>query len=350
MAENYHDEIKNKNTLRLRERLKELPPFMPEFFRGISETTSARTRIGYAYDLRIFFQYLTEERPAFKGKTITELTSDDLKKITANDIDMFMEFLSFYIKTETRAELHNDECGKSRKLSAVRTMFSYFYKRGILSANPSELVDFPKMHEKNITRLEVDEVARLLDMVESGGDLSDGQQKYHRHTRDRDIAIVTLLLGTGMRVSECVGIDINHVDFEISGIKVIRKGGNEALIFFGDEVGDALEKYYDERLGIKALPGHEHALFLSMQRRRITDRAIQNLVAKYSRLVTKLKKISPHKLRSTFGTSLYRETGDIYLVADILGHADVNTTRKHYAEMDVERRRRAAKEVKLRKD
>jgi site-specific recombinase XerD len=99
-----------------------------------------------------------------------------------------------------------------------------------------------------------------------------------------------------------------------------------------------------------AVEGHEDALFLSMQNKRITVRAVENLVKKYSSTVTSLKKITPHKLRSTYGTSLYRETGDIYLVADVLGHKDVNTTRKHYAALEEDRRRKAAKAVTLREN
>lgn len=96
------------------------------------------------------------------------------------------------------------------------------------------------------------------------------------------------------------------------------------------------------------MEGHENALFLSMQNRRITVRAVENLVKKYASNVTGLKKITPHKLRSTYGTALYQETGDIYLVADVLGHKDVNTTRKHYAALEDQRRRQAAKAVHLR--
>ena len=99
-----------------------------------------------------------------------------------------------------------------------------------------------------------------------------------------------------------------------------------------------------------ALPGSENALFLSMQRKRITARAVENLVKKYARIASPLKKITPHKLRSTYGTMLYQESGDIYLVADVLGHKDVNTTRKHYAAIQEERRRQATKYIKLRED
>lgn len=105
-----------------------------------------------------------------------------------------------------------------------------------------------------------------------------------------------------------------------------------------------------ERKLIVPQDGHENALFLSLQKRRIGVRAVENLVKKYSSLVTNLKKITPHKLRSTYGTALYKETGDIYLVADVLGHKDVNTTKKHYAAIEDERRRKARNAVKLRKD
>ena len=210
----------------------------------------------------------------------------------------------------------------------------------------------PKQHEKAIIRLDADEVALLLDYVESAGSTLSGQAlKYYEKTRDRDLAILTLLLGTGIRVSECVGLDLTDVDFKNNGITVTRKGGNQMVVYFGNEVADALKQYMQgDRKVLSPLPGHENALFLSTQRRRMGVQAVENMVKKYSRQVTPNKKITPHKLRSTYGTSLYRETGDIYLVADVLGHKDVNTTKKHYAAIDENRRRQAASAVKLRED
>ena len=96
--------------------------------------------------------------------------------------------------------------------------------------------------------------------------------------------------------------------------------------------------------------GHEEALFLSSQMKRMSVRTVENMVKKYTQTVTTSKNITPHKLRSTYGTALYQETGDIYLVADVLGHSDVNTTRKHYAALEDEQRRRARNAVHLRKD
>ncbi|MDR2650276.1 MAG: tyrosine-type recombinase/integrase [Clostridiales bacterium] len=346
----YHEQIKNKTTLRLRERLRGLPLFLNDFFRGVSDVTSVLTRIGYAYDLRIFFQFLTEECPEFNGKSINDIDIGDLSAITADHIEEFMEYLNYYVRNDKTGTLifKNDENGKSRKLSAVRTMFSYFFKKRVIKSNPAVLVDFPKRHAKNIIRLEINEIAKLLDEVESGEHLTDRQKKYHRYTKSRDMAIISLLLGTGMRVSECVGIDIGHIDFNLNGVKVTRKGGSESILYFGSEIEEALKGYLLRRNDIHVCSVDKDALFLSLQNKRISVRAIEKLVKKYARLITTLKKISPHKLRSTYGTQLYRETGDIYLVADVLGHADVNTTRKHYAEMDENRRKDAAKYVKLR--
>lgn len=172
----------------------------------------------------------------------------------------------------------------------------------------------PKIHEKNIIRLDVDEVAKLLDEVESGENLTARQQQYHEKTKIRDLAMMTLLLGTGIRVSECVGLDMEDVDFKNNGIKIHRKGGAEVVVYFGEEVRRALMDYMVERQKITAADGSINALFLSLQNKRISVRSVENMVKKYSKLVTTLKHITPHKLRSTYGTSLYRETGDIYLL------------------------------------
>lgn len=348
----YKKEINQKLLIRLRTMQKELPYFTKEFFRAISERTSIMTRLGYAYDLKLFFYYLITEHIYFVNKKIEDITIEDIENIEASDIEEFMEYLSYYIKVDENGiknEYHNEERGKLRKLSAVRALFRFLYKREKIKSNPSELVDSPKIHEKYIIRLEPDEVSKLIDEVEIGDKLTERQQKWHEHTKIRDVAIITLLLGTGIRVSECVGIDINNIDFDINGVKIIRKGGNETFIYFGKEVEIALKTYIEQRKIIKAVKGNEEALFLSMQHKRINVRTIQKLVKKYSQLVTLTKNISPHKLRSTYGTNLYRQTGDIYLVADVLGHKDVNTTRKHYAEIDDNSRRKAAQYIKLRK-
>ena len=345
----YHEQTDVENTLRLRDVLKTLPPFCRDFFRAIEPRTTTKTRISYAYDIRIFFQFLLEQNPAFRDWSIDAFTVDVLDQLTAVDLEEYEEYLKVYQagdKTET-----NGERGLKRKMSSLRSFYAYYYKHEFIQTNPTVLVDVPKTHEKNIIRLDADEVAMLLDHIEHCGDELTGQKRvYYEKTKERDLAIVTLLLGTGIRVSECVGLDVEDVDFKNNGIKVTRKGGNEMVVYFGHEVEKALKKYLEVRKNIVPVAGHEHALFYSTQRKRIGIQAVENLVKKYAGAITTTKKITPHKLRSTYGTTLYQETGDIYLVADVLGHRDVNTTKKHYAAMDDARRRKAATAVHLRED
>jgi len=355
---NYHDELAKKNIEKLREILSTLPSFCRMYFRGMNDTISSRTKIAYAYDLRLFFDYIMNSKKLHEKYTMPDLPMHILDQITRDDIEDYLEHLSLYKKylpqTEGDSEdiqvkeVMNDERGKNRKLASLRSFYNFYFTNELIDTNPAALVKMPKLHDKEIIRLDPNEVAILLDQVEDGTKLTQKQLQYHEKTKIRDVALLTLLLGTGIRVSECVGLDLSDVDFDNMGIKVRRKGGYEDIVYFGEEVNDALISYIDQRKHVIPLTGHENALFLSMQNRRITVRSVENLVKKYSQLVNSLKKITPHKLRSTYGTTLYQETGDIYLVADVLGHKDVNTTRKHYAAMKDAHKRKAAKSVKLR--
>ena len=347
MEQDYHKQVVIDNQMKLRELLTELPKFCGQFFRGIDQTTSSRTKIAYAYDLRIFFEYLLEHNPSLSNLSMSELPLEVLDQLSPMDIEEYLEYLKYYKKDGK--EYINNERGISRKLASLRSFYRYFYRKELIKNNPPSIVDMPKIHDKAIVRLDQDEIAKLLDEVESGNKLTKSQKKYHEKTKVRDLALLTLLLGTGIRVSECVGLNINDVDLKNDGIRIIRKGGQESIIYFGEEVHDTFIHYLEERNRIIPQSGHEEALFLSMQQKRISVRAVENLVKKYSSVITSLKTITPHKLRSTYGTRLYQETEDIYLVADVLGHRDVNTTKKHYAAQDDRNRRRAAHAVSLRK-
>lgn len=343
----YHEQNDIQNTKKLRELIQDLPPFCSTFFRGIEPRTSTRTRIAYAYDLKIFFDFLHKSNPNIRRLSNQDITLSLLEQIDVTDIEEYMEYLKCH-STENKEDLINTERGITRKISSLKSFYNYFFRTEKIKVNPAALVQLPKIHEKDIIRLEVDEVARLLDEVEAGEDLTPRQKAYHEKTKVRDLALLTLLLGTGIRVSECVGLNLTDIDFNTGGIRIYRKGGKEVIVYFGEEVEKALDDYLCEREQIIPESGHEDALFLSMQRKRMNVRSVEKLVKKYASLVTPLKKITPHKLRSTYGTNLYRETGDIYLVADVLGHSDVNTTKKHYAALEDQRRRSARNAVKLR--
>ncbi len=344
----YSIEKTKKYTVKLRGLVNTLPRFCGDFFRGVELTTGIMTRYGYAVDLKTFFTYLMGTDLCAGLASMRDIELSVLEKVDAVTVECYLEYVSLYQPDDETDELvMNGERAKARKLSAIRALFKYLYKKGFITNNAPSLVDTPKLHEKPIIRLEPDEMARLLEAVESGDGLSKKQKEFHKLNAVRDAAIITLFLGTGMRISELVGIDVDDINYMSNEVLVTRKGGNEEQIVFGSDVRRALLDYQVYRDAATPAEGHEKAFFLSMQKKRMSVRSVEILVKKYAQIAAPLKKISPHKLRSTYGTMLYRETGDIYLVADVLGHKDVNTTRKHYAAMSQDRRRLAAEVIKL---
>jgi len=338
------------STIKLREIRNQLPMFCSEFFVGRESSISPLTKLGYARDLLIFFEFLSKEIPVFEGKKITYFTLNDLNKVTSTHIEQFLEYVNYY--NHNGKILTNGENAKLRKLSTLRTFFKYYYKKEKLTENVTTKIEIPKIHEKNIIKLEPDEVTEILRISEGGSQLTKNQRYFHKYTQLRDTAILSLFLGTGIRISELVGIDIKDINFQNNSFAITRKGGNEYILYFSPEVANDLLNYYQHRIQLtdQIKNDDKNAFFLSLQLKRISIRAVQNLVKKYSRLVNPLKKISPHKLRSTYGTNLYQKTQDIYIVAEVLGHKDINTTKKHYAAMSDDLRKKAANTLSLREN
>jgi len=263
-------------------------------------------------------------------------------------LEIYFEYLTYYSNEEDKMRENRDK-GKSRKIASLRSFFKYYYKKGILTGNISTLIQTPKIHEKPIIRLSGEEISQIISAVQNGENLTDAQKRYHKITQLRDTAIITLFLSTGIRVSELVGLNISDLDFKKNAFIVTRKGGNRVILYFNEQTAAVINEYLDER---KASSDYalSSPLFMSIQKKRMCVRSIENLVKKYAKIAAPLKNISPHKLRSTYGTLLYNNTGDIYLVADVLGHKDVNTTRKHYAAITENKRKLAATAIDLDKD
>lgn len=347
MGDDYYLKRNNKNLDAIDKLLEnDLPSFCYDYFLSIDSQTSTLTRLNYAHDLKIFFYFIQEKK--FRGKKIVaDFTLNDLEQITSNDIEYFLSYLSHY---RYGGKEHNcNDRAKARKLSSVRAMFKYYFNKGHISVDNSAKVSTPKLHDKPIIRLNSSEVFNIIDTAETGNGLTAHQLAYHEKNKVRDSAILMLFLGTGIRISELVGLNDNDLNFNDNSFIVTRKGGSKSILYFDDDVANALLRYIDYKQQNDIL--EEGApLFLSNQGKRLTVRAVENLVKKYAQIVSPLKKISPHKLRSTYGTQLYKATGDIYIVADVLGHKDVNTTRKHYAAISEDNRRAVAGKVKLKRD
>lgn len=330
-----------QNRLKMSKYLEKLPDYCYDFFIGIENNTSSLTRYNYAMDLFVFFNYLAKY---ILKKDEDKITLDDIDNLKTRNIEQYLSYLSYY---ELDGKYYkNDERGKARKLASLRSFFKYLFNHDMIKANIASKIETPKLHNKEIIRLEKDEVNRLMNSIKNPIEFTKRQQEYNKNTFERDNAIITLFLGTGIRISELVGLNLESFDFSQNAFIVTRKGGNQTMLYFSNEVAMALKTWLEKRATLQ-LPKEENAMFISLQNKRISIRAVENLVKKFAQIASPLKKISPHKLRSTFGTNLYKETKDIYIVADVLGHKDVNTTKKHYAAISEDMRKSVADKVKI---
>lgn len=345
----YHKEQDIRRIKKIREIIGTQLPFCArEFFTGIEPRTTTQTRLNYARDLDMFFDFLSK---AILYKEKREITLEDLDTLT---VDVFEAYLAELSCFEYNGQIiTNSTASKARKHATVRSFFKYFYNKDKLSANVPAKIPLPRIKEKPIIRLNKNEVSELLDKTENLDikTMTKRQKSYNENLVIRDVAILTLFLGTGIRISECVGLNLSDFDFANKVFKVTRKGGNQSFIYFTDEVAYALADYIAIRDTVFDIKEEaQDALFISTRGTRLGVRAIENIVKKYSSGVVPIKNISPHKLRSTFGTQLYHNTRDIFVVAEVLGHSDVNTTKKYYADISEEIKREAAKSINLRDD
>lgn len=335
----YKAETEKKYIKKTNELLKQMPDFVNNYIISIEKTTTALTRYEYVKDIRFFFDYLSD----IKG--INKVILSELNTITRQDFDNYFHYLSYYEKDGR--EYSNTPVSIERKLSAIRGFMTYLYEEKLIDSNVITRVKRPKLRKKEIIYLDSEETAKFLSAVEDGNNLTPKQKQYHRNQSIRDLAICYLLLSTGIRISECVGIDMKDIDFDTSSVHIIRKGVKEDTVYFSDEAGSYLIDYYEQRRKIEPKEGHETAFFLSSQKSRLTDRSVENIVKKYALRSVPQKHITPHKLRSSFATRLYSETNDIYLVAEDLGHSNLHSVLK-YTQLSNQRKEENRNVIKLR--
>ena len=322
----------------------ELPCYTYEFLDEKAQR-NPNTAVSYAYDLRTFLIYLQEFCPAAKDYDTKDIPLEILNNLSFQDINEYQKYLSAKdIDIVGKNNLQNDISGIARRMSALRTFYKYLCEHDYITndATAGAIRQRRNSDDHVITRLTADEVDLLLNRVKNGNLGDKHQQKMRQNTRYRDYAVLTLLLRTGIRVSECVSLDINDFNFDEKSMRVVRKGKKEQMLYFDEQTREALLDYIDFERPSYTDSDDEPALFLSSRKKRLSVRSIQDMVSKYSEATLINKKVSPHKMRSTYGTALYNKTGDIRLVADVLGHKDINTTAKHYANIEEEHRRIAA--------
>ncbi len=339
----YYIELKQKQKEKMATIKAFLPAYTHEYLDNCFVEYQPNTAVAYARDLLTFFQYLKETNPLYAKKRIKNIPLRDLDMLTAHDINAYQGYLDYNDGTNGTHAHSSGRTGIARKMSSLRNFFDYMYRTDYISSDPTEKAKKRKIDKSDtIIRMNNDEVADLMKAITNTELKSKRSRSACEKTVLRDIAIVTLLLKTGIRVSECVGLDLDDINFHENSISIVRKGGKSSVLYFQPEVAQALTDYIlHERNGL-IMDDTERALFISLAHRRMTARSIEKMVKKFSQESVQGKKITPHKLRSTFGTALYRESQDIYMVADALGHKNVNTTVKHYAAIDEDHRKKAA--------
>lgn len=322
----YHDEHRNKVIETYKKALEEMPSYVKRFFTfyEVTKNASANTILAYYYDLEIFFYYLTQECPVIN--TYNDITLEFLDSLVMQDIQ---EYLSFLTRYEKNGKIYsNTEVGRARKLASLRSFYRYYQVvEKSIKNNPASAMPVPKQPTKDVVALTQKEIKDLLSEVFDMTGFSEHQKAYMNKVHYRDVALITLLLGTGIRVSECVGIDLDDIDFNELGISIHRKGNKDTTVYFGEIVADALKDYLS--LERKPKDMDEPALFVSSRGTRITVRSVERIVKKFSEKAIKTKKISTHKLRSTFASQLYRETKDLMQVRDTLGHANLSIVQRY---------------------
>lgn len=271
---------------------------------------SEKTVNEYYLDLRIFFRFIKSYKILDKELPFNEIDASDvgpeiLAKLTLSDIYIYINY--------THDERMDDVATRSRKISSLKSFFKYLCKQGFLSENPTLYLDAPKMKNSLPVYLTVEESFALLDSI-------DGNNKV------RNFAIITLFLNCGLRLSELVGINLNNINQNT--LRVIGKGNKERNLYLNDACKNAIDDYLKLRPhdGIPNID--KNALFISRNKKRISNRMVQNIVETYlNKAGLDTDKYSTHKLRHTAATLMHQNGVDIRILQEILGHASLGTTQ-----------------------
>ncbi len=335
--------------------LSQLPDFVFEYIQNYYTGESINTQVGYSIDIRIFLQFLMKYRfPEIENTE--DFTIEHLKQVKAEDFIHFKAYLREYDQdTVTIDGRHlvqkrrNSNYGINRKLSAVRGLFTYLYKVDKLPENVTDKIDFMALHQKIKKPLSTQETMRLIDVIYNGENYFNGRAlTEYKNKKQRDIAIIVTYLGTGVRVSELLNLDINDICFDTSSFIVTRKGGDEQEIYMPVQVENELLAYMTERLSAENVKD-KNAVFLSRQGKRMTVSSAEKMIKNYCLAagITDPDKTRPHALRRTFACRLLEDGVDIKMVAELMGHKNIEVTHRYYASYSQKARREVMRNLNV---
>lgn len=319
-----------------------LPKFMKDYFIYLKGSVAVSTRLAYLEDIHFFCSYLVEMQELTVSKETNGITQDEFNNIKARDINLFLgDYCSRYYKQTEKNTLvfENNNRALARKKSSISTLFKFLFRNDQLDNNITDgfnPIKLPKPQPDAIKRLEIDEVAKMLDAVESGEGLTDKEKVYWKKTKLRDKAILALFVTYGLRLNELRELNISSFNFSRGEFKIYRKRGKEVLMPINHTCELVVKDYiYNERPQSEILSEeNKDALFLSLQNKRLNPKAIRQLVKKYTSISMDISRdsgYSPHKLRATAATSLIQNGFSIYDVQNLLDHDNVTTTQLYAA-------------------
>ncbi|OPJ57162.1 tyrosine-type recombinase/integrase [Alkalithermobacter paradoxus] len=318
-----------------------LPGFMKDYFIYLKNAVATSTRLAYLEDILFFCNYLVNETDIICSDNIKDITLEEFNKIKSRDVNIFLgEYCSRYYKQTKKTVLvfENHNRALARKKASIVSMFKYLYRSEQLKNNITDgfnPIKLPKPQPDAIKRLEIDEVAKMIDAVEKGEGLTEKEKVYWSKTKLRDKAVLLMFVTYGLRLSELQQLNISSFNFSRGEFKIYRKRNKEVLMPLNKTCETAILDYINnERANTSYTSDEEDPLFLSMQNKRMTTRAIRELVKKYTSIAmgtTKDNGYSPHKLRATAATSLIQYGFSIYDVQNLLDHDNVTTTQLYAA-------------------
>ena len=308
----------------------DLPEILVNYMNYNANLNRSKNSINeYRYDLTRFLKYIKVLKLKIKTDSLDEVDITDvdeklLNKVTLNDLYAYMTYL--------RDECGNSATSRARKVASIKGFFRYLHvKAKLIDDNPAKELESPKVGKRLPKYLSLTESQELLDKAKSGDihirskrgkseqDLSENQKKLSA----RDFAMITLFLNCGMRLSELVGINLEHIKFDECNLTVIGKGNKQRTVYLNKACINAVNEYLKVRPDIEGKD--KNALFLSERKKRISNRMVQTTISEYLKAVG-LSGYSTHKLRHTAATLMYQNGVDVRALQEILGHESIGTT------------------------
>ena len=304
-----------------------MPEFAKRFFNYKKQTFKASSYYAYALELKEFFDYL-----GTTSYDVNRMKIAELNNITPEIIEEYVEFLRSS-KANGKSKVSSDQTLK-RKLCALSSFFDYYFQEGFIPYNPLLKVNRPITTPYPLPGSDIEDNLKLLEYVSKGNLPSDEYMKYQNKLRNRDTAILSLIMGAGLRSSECVDLDIQDVDLERNCITIkSRRTPNQ--VFYSEYIARTLSKYLNERLNMITFYGHDDALFLSLQMKRLGIRSIEKLIKKYSELLFGTEHaIRAKDMRNAFRKSVFTQSKNLFVTSERTGNAACTLLRSYAPYLD----------------